>query len=92
MKHRKHSLNRIIHPTINRQNFYRLFTLLAMKKLTLINGSVEETGGVFEDLDAIRDLQAAAAKPDIYLTDDNAVKDTAANHELGNVSSETRKS
>ena len=92
MKHRKHSLNRIIRPTINRQNFYRLFTLLAMKKFTLINESVAETGGVFEDLDAVRDLQATGSNPDIYFIDDNSIENTAANHEVGNVSSETRKS
>ena len=77
---------------INRQYFYRLVTLPAMKKLTLVNGSVAESGGVFEDLDAIRDLQATGSKPDVYFIDDISVKDTAANHELGNVSSETRKS
>ena len=63
-----------------------------MKKLTLVDGSVAETGGVFEDLDAIRDLQATGTKPDIYFIDDISGKDAASNHELVNVSSETRKS
>ena len=62
-----------------------------MKNLTLMNGSVAETGGVFEDFDAIRDLQATGPNPDIYFIDDNSTKDTAANHEFGNVSSENRK-
>lgn len=69
----------------------RLFTLLAMKKLTLMNESVVETGGVFEDLDAVRDLQAAVAKPDIYFINDDSGKHSAANLELDDMSSETRK-
>ena len=77
---------------INRQDFYRLVTLLAMKKFTLMNESVTETCGVFEDLEAVRELQATESKPDIYCIDDDSVKDTAASHELANVLSETRKS
>jgi len=85
-------LNPTILTMINRQDFYRLVTLPAMKNFTLMNESVTETGGVFEDLEAVRELQASESKPDIYFIDDNSVKDTAASHELGNVSSETRKS
>jgi hypothetical protein len=50
---------------INRQDFYRLVTLPAMKNFTLMNESVTETGGVFEDLEAVRELQATESKPDI---------------------------
>lgn len=48
---------------INRRDFYRLLTLLAMKKFTLMNESVTETGGVFEDLEAVRELQALCPNP-----------------------------
>jgi len=92
MKHRNNNLNQIILTMFNRQYFNALFTLLAMRKRTLMNESVAETGGVFEDLDAIRALQATGSNPDIYFIDDNSIEDTAANHELGNVSSETQKS
>ena len=57
-----------------------------------MNESVVETGGVFEDLDAVRDLQAAVAKPDIYFINDDSGKHSAANLELDDMSSETRKS
>ena len=63
-----------------------------MKKVTLMNDSVTETGGVFEDLDAVRELQGAVSKPDIYFIDDDSVKDTAASHEFDDESSETRRS
>ncbi|MGB0655771.1 MAG: hypothetical protein ACPGMQ_10095 [Pirellulales bacterium] len=63
-----------------------------MKKVTLMNESVTETGGVFEDLDAVRELQDAASNPNIYFIDDDSVKETAASHQAGDVSPETRRS
>ncbi len=75
---------------INRHNSHGLFTLPAMKKVTLMNESVTETGGVFEDLDAVRELHDSVSKPEIYFIDDDSVSDTVATHEFGNVSSETR--
>ena len=43
-----------------------------MKKLNLITVSVTETQGVFEDLDAIRDLEAITRKTDHYFIDDES--------------------
>lgn len=63
-----------------------------MKKVTLMNDSVTETGGVFEDLDAVRELQNTASNPTIYFIDDDSVKDAAASHQVGEVSPETRRS
>ncbi len=63
-----------------------------MKKVTLMNDSVTETGGVLEDLDAVRELQDAVSKPDIYFIDDYSVKDTAPSHEFDAGSSETHRS
>ena len=62
-----------------------------MKKVTLMNESVTETGGVFEDLDAVRELQDAASNPNIYFIDDDSVKETAASHQTGDVSPKTRR-
>ncbi len=63
-----------------------------MKKVTLMNESVTEIGGVFEDLDAVRELQDAASNPIVYFIDDDSVNDTAASHQAGDRSPETRRS
>ena len=63
-----------------------------MKKVTLMNESVTETGGVFEDLDAVRELQDAASNPTIYFIDDDPVKDTTASHQVADVSPENHRS
>ena len=49
-----------------------------MKKLNLTGESVIETQGVFEDLDAIRDLEAATNKPDHYFIDDESASECSA--------------
>ncbi len=41
-----------------------------MKKLNLTRESIIETQGVFEDLDAVRDLECATHRPDHYFIDD----------------------
>ncbi len=41
-----------------------------MKKLNLTGESVIETQGVFEDLDAVRDLECATHRLDNYFIDD----------------------
>ena len=63
-----------------------------MKKVTLMNDSVTETGGVFEDLEAVRELQDAASNANVYFIDDDSVNDTAASHQAGDISPETRRS
>ena len=63
-----------------------------MKKVTLMNDSVTETGGVFEDLDAVRELQDAASNANVYFIDDDSVSDTATSHQAGDISPETRRS
>ena len=57
-----------------------------------MNDSVTETGGVFEDLDAVRELQDAASNANVYFIDDDSVNDTAASHQAGDISHETRRS
>ena len=63
-----------------------------MNKVTLMNKSVTETGGVFEELDTAREPQDASSNPNIYFIDDDSVKDTAASHQAGDVSPETCRS
>ena len=46
-----------------------------MKKLNLTAASVTETQGVFEDLDAIRDLEATTRKTDHYFVDEESSAD-----------------
>jgi len=63
-----------------------------MKKVTIKSKSVTETGGVFEDLDAIRELKNAVSNPDIYFTDEDSVQCTALIHERPDVLSEAQNS
>ncbi len=63
-----------------------------MKKISFISESVTETGGVFEDLDAIRELKNAVSNPDIYFTGEESVQRTALIHERPDVLSEAQNS
>ncbi len=59
-----------------------------MRKVTIVNESVTETGGVFEDLDAIRELKNANSNPEIFFIEDESVQCTASSHERTDVSPE----
>jgi sulfur relay (sulfurtransferase) DsrF/TusC family protein len=59
-----------------------------MKKVNIVNESVTETGGVFEDLDAIRELKNANSNPEIFFIEDESVQCTASSHERTDVSPE----
>jgi hypothetical protein len=65
------SFSVLICPNNNRRGFCLSRTLPAMKKLNLIRESVIETQGVFEDLDAVRDLESATHRLDHYFIDDD---------------------
>ena len=68
------------------------FTLGTMKQITFISESVTETGGVFEDLDAIRELKNTVSNPDNYFTGEESVQRTALSHEHPDVFSEAQNS
>ena len=63
-----------------------------MRKINILNESVTETGGVFEDLDAIQELKNAASNSESYFIDEESVEPTATSHESTDVSPEARKS
>ena len=63
-----------------------------MRKITILNESVSETGGVFEDLDATQELKNAAPNSESYFIDEESVKPTAKSYEGTDVSPEARKS
>ena len=52
-----------------------LLTILAMKKLKLINDSVTETAGVYEDLAAVQELQTHESDTDTYFIEEDSMKD-----------------
>ena len=63
-----------------------------MRKINILNESVTETGGVFEDLDAIQEMKNAASNSESYFIDEESVQPTATSHERTDVSPEARKS
>ena len=63
-----------------------------MRKISILNESVTETGGVFEDLDAIQELKNAASNSESYFIDEESVQPTPTSHERTDVSPEARKS
>ena len=63
-----------------------------MRKITILTESVTETGGVFEDLDAIQELKNTASNSESYFIDEETVQPTATSHERTDKSPEARKS
>ena len=49
-----------------------------MKRLNLKRAAVIETQGVFEDLDAVRDMTSQARLHDDYFSDDEIVNEASA--------------
>ena len=58
--------------------FLRFAYTSAMKRLNLKRAAVVETQGVFEDLDAVRDITSQTRRHDDYFTDDETVNEASA--------------
>ena len=58
--------------------FLRFAYTSAMKRLNLKRAAVIETQGVFEDLDAVRDITSQARRHDDYFIDDETVNEASA--------------
>ena len=69
-----------------------LLTILAMKKLKLTKDSVKETGGVYEDLAAVQELQTNESDTDTYFIEEDSVKDCTTSDTRVRTSSATAKS